>query len=99
MKIIKRLGKEFLTSTSMHGLKYIGEDNRHIFERYKRAYYNKKLKSEIKTFCCRVLWIFMFGFGLMFSMYLCWGMVNKYYSSPVRNSNQVIHTHLYGGAN
>ena len=31
----------------------------------------------------RILWIFMFAFGLMFSTYLCWGMVNKFYSSPV----------------
>ena len=37
---LKRLGKEFLTSTSMHGLKYIGEDNRHIFERYSKIYYS-----------------------------------------------------------
>ena len=27
------IGKDFLANTSMHGLKYIGEHERHLFER------------------------------------------------------------------
>ena len=29
----KRVCKEFLANTSMHGLRYIGEDERHVFEK------------------------------------------------------------------
>lgn len=30
---VKVLGKDFFSNTSMHGLKYIGEDQRHVCER------------------------------------------------------------------
>ena len=35
----------------------------------------------------RVLWVFIFGFGVCFSLYLSVGILNKFYYSPVSEIN------------
>lgn len=39
------IGKDFLANTSMHGLKYIGEHERHLFERLFYSYFKSTLCS------------------------------------------------------
>lgn len=75
--------KDFLTNSSMHGLKYIGKDNRPIFERFKEiVYYLVVLFSFIILF--RIWWTVMFGVAVIISGYFCSKMLIKFYNAPVR---------------
>lgn len=75
--------KHFSDNTSIHGLKYITQNDATLYERYRIILLKYNLFEPITKKTTRWGWTIVFLAGVAFALYFCMQMWNKYEDSPV----------------
>jgi len=77
----------FFSHSSLHGLKYVGQRDKHFCERYntnsRKLRIFRVIKNYITTFMFRIFWILSFVISTFFALIFIFKMIFKYHETPI----------------
>lgn len=85
---LRSVSKEFAEATSMHGLKFISQDDASLPERFIYLFCISlskltQLNLVLSLQTCRILWVVLFCVGFFFAVGFSWKLWDNWQNSPV----------------